>query len=122
MNTAYHFPLCCTNITNRKIKTIRNEHVGFIRNLMIDTQTGKVIYVIIELKKHLGNPIKKFFATPWDAFNFNTKERDAVLLNITKEKLENAPSFEEDEWPIGLQQEFIHKVNYYYKVEGDVII
>lgn len=114
MNTEYYFPLRSTNITQRNIKTIRNEYIGSIRNLMIDTKTGQVSYVVVEIKRDFSNPNKKYLALPWEAFNFNTKEKDMVLINVSKEKLENAPGFNEDDWPYGLQHEFICSVHTYY--------
>jgi hypothetical protein len=40
----------------------------------------------------------KLFAIPWEAFRV-VQEEEVLLLDVVKEKLENAPGFDKDDWP-----------------------
>jgi len=117
MNTEYHFPISSSTATGYDVKTARDESVGSIKDLMIDTETGEVAYVVLAVDEGFLNLGKKYLALPWAAFNFNTKEADVAIVNVTKEKLEKAPGFDKDAWPVGPQHEFIEDVNTYYGFE-----
>jgi hypothetical protein len=40
----------------------------------------------------------KLFAIPWEALKVDTQNK-CMVLNVTKDKLENAPGFDKDDWP-----------------------
>lgn len=114
MNTAYNFPISSSTAANCIVKTIRDEAVGTIKDVMIDTDTGEVAYVVLAVDSGFLNLGSKLLALPWAAFDFHGHQRDVIIVNADKEKLENAPGFDNDNWPIGPQHEFIHVVNSYY--------
>jgi hypothetical protein len=64
---------------------------------MIDLSSGRVAYAVLSFGGFLsmGN---KLFAVPWNAFTIDTGQEE-FLLNTPKEKLENAPGFDKDNWP-----------------------
>jgi len=54
---------------------------------------------------------------PLKAFQFSTND-DTIRLDISKEKLENAPSFDKDNWPKTDDNEFVDNVNSHYGMQG----
>jgi hypothetical protein len=75
----------------------QNEDLGKIEDIVIDASSGQVVYAVLSFGGFLGMG-DKYFAIPWNALNFDLKDKRAVL-NVDKKLLENAPGFEKDVWP-----------------------
>ncbi|MFC5624127.1 PRC-barrel domain-containing protein [Algoriphagus winogradskyi] len=114
MNTQYHFPISSSTAANCTVKTISDEVVGSIKDIMLDTETGEIAYVVLAVDTGFLNLGNKLLALPWGAFDFHSHQRGVILVKINKEKLENAPGFDKDDWPIGPQHQFINDVHTYY--------
>lgn len=94
-DTAYEMrvsELIGKNVTNPK-----GEGVGEIKDLVIDTTSGKVQYAVISFGGFLGMG-DKLFAYPLEKFERMT-ERGKLVLNVDKEKMKSAPGFEDKNWP-----------------------
>jgi sporulation protein YlmC with PRC-barrel domain len=80
-----------------KIVNSAGEHLGEIKDIMLDLETGKIDYVVIEFGGFLGLGIK-YFAIP-----FRLTKLDAVnkrfVFEQNREVLEKAPGFDMDHWP-----------------------
>ncbi|UZD24142.1 PRC-barrel domain-containing protein [Algoriphagus halophytocola] len=114
MNTEYNFPISCRTVAGCDVKTIKEESVGTIKDIMVDTETGDVAYIVLELHRDFLNLGNKYLALPWEAFDFHGQQRKVILVKADKEKLENAPGFEKDSWPVGSQHQFIGEIKSYY--------
>ena len=84
-------------VIGSKVVNAHNEDLGKIEDLVIDAGAGRIAYAVLSFGGFLGMG-DKYFAIPWNAFHFNLKENRAVL-NVDKNKLENAPGFDKDNWP-----------------------
>lgn len=89
--------LSSTSITGTSVTNQKGENLGEIKDLMIDTETGTVNYAVLSFGGFLGLG-DKYFAIPFEAFNVNSTT-EKFVLNITKERLENAPGFDKNDWP-----------------------
>jgi sporulation protein YlmC with PRC-barrel domain len=78
----------------------QEEDLGDIKEIMLDMHSGKIAYAVLSYGGLLGVG-EKLFAVPWDALTLDT-EKERFILDIEKAKLENAPGFDPDNWPIGL--------------------
>lgn len=96
MNT-YPNVISAGTVKGDKIRNAKGEDLGDLKELMIDTDTGRIAYAVISFGGFLGLG-DKLFAVPWEALTLDT-ENHAFILNVSKEKLENAPGFEKDNWP-----------------------
>ena len=75
----------------------QEEHIGLIKDIMIDVVTGKIDYYIIEFGGFLGIG-SKYFAIPFGLLKIDA-EKKLFVFNKTKEELEKAPGFDVDHWP-----------------------
>jgi sporulation protein YlmC with PRC-barrel domain len=73
------------------------EDLGDIKEIMLDMHTGQVAYAVLSFGGFLGMG-SKLFAVPWQALHLDTANKRFVL-NIDRERLKNAPGFNEDAWP-----------------------
>jgi sporulation protein YlmC with PRC-barrel domain len=75
----------------------REEDLGDIKEIMLDTRTGQVAYAVLSFGGFLGIG-EKLFAVPWQALRLDTVNKRYVLA-IDKERLKSAPGFDPDAWP-----------------------
>jgi sporulation protein YlmC with PRC-barrel domain len=113
-NKQGHPILTVSEIKNTTVQNAVGDKIGKIENIMMDCGTGEAAYVVLSVDTGFLNMGSKYFAIPWQAFAFDTHQDDIVILNVEKEKLENAPGFEKDDWPTGPQHEFISEMYSYY--------
>lgn len=117
MNTTLNSKISATTAIGCKVKTARDESVGSIKDLMINTTTNEIDYVVLKVDEGFLNLGSKLLALPLESFNFHPAQEDVIIVEETKETLENAPGFDNDSWPSGPQAEFIHTMRTYYSEE-----
>lgn len=103
-----------SNFKNTKVNNAVGEKVGKVEDIMLNTATGEIAYVVLSVDTGFLNMSSKYFAVPWQAFKFDTAQEDVFILNVEKEKLKNAPGFDDDHWPDHPQHEFLAEVQTYY--------
>ncbi len=91
-----HF-LSASSISGDKVKNAQGDSLGKIEDLMIDLEKGRVSYAVLSFGGFLGMG-DKLFAIPMEALTVDPDDH-AFILNVSKEKLENAPGFDKDNWP-----------------------
>jgi sporulation protein YlmC with PRC-barrel domain len=89
--------LTASSIMANKVYNTTDEHLGDVKDIMINVTEGTIEYVIIEFGGFLGIG-EKFFAIPFELLEID-EEREAFILNQSKETLEKAPGFDKDHWP-----------------------
>ena len=112
-------PLSSTSIQGTNVINLQGESLGEIQDLMIDPQSGRVTYAVLDFGGFLGIG-DKLFAVPLQAFQIDrTNER--FTLDVTKERLENAPGFDKTNWPSTADNAFLDSVYTYYNVNRTVL-
>ncbi len=89
--------LSSTSITGTHVTNQKGDNLGEIKDLMIDTENGTITYAVLSFGGFLGLG-DKYFAIPFEAFSVNTTS-EKFVLNVSKDRLENAPGFDKDNWP-----------------------
>lgn len=79
---------------------------------MIDTTSGKVAYGVLSFGGIMGMG-DKLFAVPWDSLAVDG-ENECLVLNVSKERLKDAPGFDKDHWPNFADPTFVDQVRGYY--------
>lgn len=88
------------------------EDLGDIKEIMLDVATGKVAYAVLSFGAFLGMGAK-LFAVPWSALTLDTINK-RFTLDISKERLENAPGFDKDDWPDMADETWARSIHSYY--------
>jgi sporulation protein YlmC with PRC-barrel domain len=87
-----------SKIIGETVVNRQSENMGKILDLVIDAKNNRVTYAVLDFGGFLGIG-NKLFAIPWGAFEFSGIE-NKLIINVDKEKLTNAPGFDEnEEWP-----------------------
>ena len=88
------------------------ENLGDIKEIMLDMRTGRVSYAVLSFGGFLGMG-EKLFAVPWAALTLDTVNKRFVL-NVEKDRLENAPGFDKDKWPNMADLSWAEGIHAYY--------
>lgn len=106
--------LSASSIMSDDVVNAQGEDLGKVKDLMIDLNTGKVNYAVLEFGTFLGMG-GKLFAVPLTAMTVDQENKNFVF-NHSKDSLENAPGFDESNWPNFADQTWSDSINDYYKV------
>lgn len=75
----------------------QSDELGDIKEIMLDMRSGRISYAVLSFGGFMGLG-EKLFAVPWDALTLDTANK-CFVLDASKERLENAPGFDQDAWP-----------------------
>ena len=89
-----------------------DKDLGDIKEIMLNTDTGKVCYAVLSYGGFLGMG-EKLFAVPWQALKLDT-ENKRYVLNVDSNKLDSAPGFDKDNWPNMADETWANSVHSYY--------
>ncbi|WP_075792808.1 PRC-barrel domain-containing protein [Massilia putida] len=89
-----------------------DDDLGDIKEIMLDMQTGQVAYAVLSFGGFLGMG-DKLFAVPWQALHLDTVNKRFVL-DIDKQRLQNAPGFDKDAWPDMGDAQWAQQIHTFY--------
>ena len=84
------------DIKGAKVFTVKDEELGKIKDIMIDSERGRIAYVILACDCFLGMKCK-LFVVPWEALKGS---RDAYILKVEKGAFEAAEGLDENVWDL----------------------
>jgi hypothetical protein len=91
----------------------QEERLGTIRNFMVGKRDGTVQYAVLRYGGLFGLG-DRFYPLPWDVLTYDT-EQGGYVVDLDKEKLKNAPSYEADNEPT-YDRAYGQSINDYYGV------
>jgi hypothetical protein len=90
----------------------KGESLGDIKDVMLDLRSGRVTYAVLSFGGFLGMG-EKLFAVPWSALTLDAPNH-RFLLNVEKDRLKDAPGFDQDHWPDMADQSWQKGIHSYY--------
>ncbi len=99
-----------SDLIGMEVRNHRNENLGEIRDVMVDLNSGRIPFAI--LSSDVGN---RLVALPPSALTMSGENR--VMLDMDKEHLRSAPSFERNLWPDMSNQQWSSDVYRFYGVD-----
>jgi len=89
--------LTASSLVGDKVVNPENEHLGEIKDIMLDLESGKIDYFVIEFGGFLGLGVK-YFAIPLRLLKLDTVNK-RFIFNQSREVVKAAPGFDMDHWP-----------------------
>ncbi|MGE5414165.1 MAG: PRC-barrel domain-containing protein [Syntrophomonadaceae bacterium] len=117
VSTTTRRTLSASTLKGDKVRNPQNENLGNVEDLMIDLDTGRVAYCVLSFGGFLGMG-EKLFAVPWRAMTIDTEDH-AFVLNVTKDRLKDAPGFDKDHWPDLTDADLRSQIYGFYNVRPD---
>ena len=93
------------DLADYQVRNPQGEDLGTIKDVVIDTSEGCIAYAVLSFGGFMGLG-DKLFAIPWEALRYNATD-DTFVLDIPRERLENAPGFDKDNWPTTAEREWL---------------
>lgn len=104
--------LSASTLAGDKVRNLDGDKLGHLEEIVIDLDTGRVDYAVLSSGGFLGRG-DKLFAIPWDLITVDTDNHE-IVLDLSKETLENAPGFDKDNWPDVHDRGWVGDVYRYY--------
>ncbi len=108
--------ISASKLSGGSVKNTDGEHLGDIKEIMIDTETGRVAYAVLGFGGAFGVG-DKLFALPWTALRSHLTEPSSFVLNTTKERLKDAPGFDKSNWPDFADRKWGGSIYDYYQIK-----
>ena len=105
-------PVAASDVLGKNVKNEEGKSLGEIDDLMIETDNGHIVYAALQFGGFAGVG-DKLFAVPFQHLRPLDKDRPFVI-DVDKERLENAPGFDQDAWPTENRPEWIAGVYTFY--------
>ncbi|HEY8027466.1 MAG TPA: PRC-barrel domain-containing protein [Burkholderiaceae bacterium] len=112
-HTFSHSPVKASSIIGTDVVNPKQENLGDIKEIVIDPNSGRVAYAVVSFGGFLSLG-EKLFAIPFSSFKYDARENHYVL-DISKERLENAPGFDSAHWPSMADEQWNRDVYKYYE-------
>ncbi|MFO8112582.1 MAG: PRC-barrel domain-containing protein [Desulfosalsimonadaceae bacterium] len=109
-----------SSLMDREVQDAQGNNIGSVTDMMIGPD-GNVAYIVLSQGDGiLGLGEKDFMPVPWSKVNTGDigKDQEALTLSLSKQELENAPAFTEEEWQAFLRGEKQQEVRGYYETQG----
>jgi sporulation protein YlmC with PRC-barrel domain len=106
--------LSMDELMGKNVKDPQGEDLGSIEDVIVG-QDGRIQHIIISHSGVMGIGARKS-PIPWEAAQLRI-EGDQVMAKVTKDRLENAPSFTGDEYPGFADRQYDQQLRSYYGVE-----
>ena len=97
------------------VENPQGQNLGDIKDIVIDRASGRIAYAVVSFGGFLGMG-EKLFAVPWGAFSQPNANKDKLVLAVDKERLKNAPGFEQHNWPQMTSREWVTGLYSYYNI------
>jgi len=106
-----------SKLVGLNVRNKQGEKLGTINDLVLNIETGKIVYAALSVGGVLGVG-DKLFAVPYDNLAFDHgKNEQFFVLDMPKEKLETAPGFNKSDWPNFADPNWTKKIDDYYTRE-----
>jgi sporulation protein YlmC with PRC-barrel domain len=96
----------------------KEEDLGNIKEIMLDTHSGNVCYAVLSSGGFLGMG-DKLFAVPWSALTLDI-ENQRFVLDVEADSLKNAPGFDKNNWPNMADASWAQSIHAYYGTPPDI--
>lgn len=111
-DTLHRSTLSATTMIGNPVRNSDGEDLGTFKEIMLDVSSGRIAYAVLNMGGFLGLG-NKLFAVPWPTLTLDGAEHQ-FLFDISKERLENAPGFDQDHWPDFSSREWGLEIHSYY--------
>lgn len=105
--------LSASTLIGDKVLNPNKEELGTVKDIMLDTKTGKVAYVVVSYGGFLGMG-DKLFAIPFASCSVDEKNK-ALRIDVSEEVLKTAPGFDKDHWPDFSNPKFNESIESHYR-------
>jgi sporulation protein YlmC with PRC-barrel domain len=84
-----------SKVEGTEVYNTEGEHIGEIKDIMIDKYSGNVAYAIMSFGGWLGIG-EKYHPLPWSVLDYQ-QSQEGYVVDLDRDRLEKAPSYSQHE-------------------------
>ncbi|MCE9547504.1 MAG: PRC-barrel domain-containing protein [Planctomycetia bacterium] len=112
-DTKYAMAHRFNDVRGMKVENLAGKSIGKVEDLVIDVSSGKLRYAALSFGGLLGIG-NKLFAIPISAMEYRHDDKGSrFVLDISKERLDQAPGFDKDNWPDFANDQWINSDRFF---------
>jgi sporulation protein YlmC with PRC-barrel domain len=100
------------SLSKSGVTNANGDDLGRVEDIMIDLESGRIAFVVISFGGTFTRE-PKLLAVPWEVVRISLHDKK-MILNVTKETLTDAPSFQKNNWPDLTNLSWLQKVYAFY--------
>jgi sporulation protein YlmC with PRC-barrel domain len=104
--------MAASSFEGETVVNAQGENLGEIEEIMLDVRGGRIAYAVMSVGGFLGLG-EKYFAIPWPSITMDTDNK-RFILDVDKERLINAPGFDQNHWPSMADRRWATEIHNYY--------
>ncbi len=101
-----------SDLTGKKITNPSGEDLGKLEEIVVDANSGRILYGVLSFGGVLGVG-DKLFAIPWSSLSL-TSDYKSFVLDIDKDRLKTASGFDKGQWPNFADEQWATETYKYY--------
>lgn len=109
--------LSASTLIGNDVCNLKDEDLGNIDEIILDTSSGKARYAVLSSGGFLGMG-DRLFAVPWSALKLDPVNKRFVL-DMDVDRLMAAPGFDKDQWPDMSDSKWATSIHSYYGARTD---
>ena len=103
-----------SKVIGMNVHNVQKDDLGEIKELVLDPGHSRVSYFVLKSGGFLGMG-GKLFAIPWEVIEINREgDEERLTLDMTKERFENAPEYNESDWNRMSDPHWVEEVYIFY--------
>ena len=106
------YVMSADTLEGNQVVNADGEDLGEIEDIMLDVPNGRIAYAVLSFGGFMGVG-EKLFAIPWQALTLDADNK-CFVLDVPKERLQNAPGFNKDHWPSMADMTWATEIPNYY--------
>ena len=104
-----------SNLIGSNLKNPQGKDLGKMKDLVVNADDNRVVYAVVSFGGVLGLG-EKLFAVPLSVLK-RAAEANTFILEIDQERLQNAPEFNQNNWPQMTDPQWITSVYTFYGLQ-----
>ncbi len=108
--------LSAGTLIGNKVYNRKDEELGDIKELMLNTISGNVCYAVVAAGGFLSMG-EKLYAVPWSALTLDTPNKRFVF-DVDVDRFKHAPGFDKHQWPDMADETWAKKIHSFYGLQG----
>ena len=95
----------------------RGDRLGTVKEFLLDIHSGRICYAVMSSRGFMGVG-EKLYAIPWRAISLDA-ENACFVLDITKDRLMNAPAFDKGRRPYMGDAGWVKDIDTFYGIKPE---